>query len=123
MSPLDPIMLYPTGRVFFGHIPGNELPGYDLLGPYGTKNRRNTVRNIEPTQPLEDEDSDATELAEVLPDAASRSFRRRGEVGRTKSGALVKSCGADTDGGRAALHTKIRLHYTNQSTKLVEHET
>jgi hypothetical protein len=28
-------------------------------------------------------DSDSTELAEVLPDIASRRFRRRGEVGRT----------------------------------------
>jgi hypothetical protein len=36
------------------------------------------------------EDSDSTELAKVLPDVASRRFRRRGEVGRTSTKRLVK---------------------------------
>jgi hypothetical protein len=44
------------------------------------------------------EDSDSTEIAEVLPDVASRSFRRLGEVGRLNDEA---ESGVSVDGAKS----------------------
>jgi predicted dehydrogenase len=73
------------------------------------------------------EDSGSTELAEVLPDVASRSFRRRGEVGRTKR--LVRTPGARevSDGviainvGEVYAHLVSDLHAGTYSTPGFDH--
>jgi hypothetical protein len=66
----QPFIPFPHGTDFFsGGIPGNKLPGYDHLVPPGQR---------PPTAFHE-----LYGFENSLPDVASRSFRRRGEVGRT----------------------------------------
>ena len=47
VAPLTPSLR--DGHLFWGHIPGNKLPGYLHLVPSGQKNSRTPVRKIEAT--------------------------------------------------------------------------